>query len=338
MTYQSCTGRGRWIFFAQRNVIRYFAVLVSLSAVTDRPGTVAAEEKKQSAIVKSGTIDLDLVETTPIVFRGKLYRFESVRTRYRGNKLNMPYFRLVDVSTNQPLPPFAQGHDLGCAIVKGDTVYVFGTPGWGSPAIDLFWSKDLKTWKSKRVLELAGWKLYNTSVCVADGRYVMAFELGGPKEVVGTGFTARFAESKDLMNWQVLGEPAVFTKEHYSACPTIRYLDGWFYVVYLHSAGDYQSWIVRSRDLVTWQSSPINPIMRFDRVDQRVASDDLTEAQRQTIAKALNRNNSDVDFCEYEGRVVINYSWGDQKGHEFLAGAIYPGTLKQFLTGFFPES
>lgn len=40
-------------------------------------------DPERPRIVKHGTIDLDLVETTPVVFRGRLYRFEYVRDRYK---------------------------------------------------------------------------------------------------------------------------------------------------------------------------------------------------------------------------------------------------------------
>ncbi len=291
-------------------------------------------------IKKLGTIDLDLVETQPIVFANQLYRFESVRTRYKKNSVGKPYFRFVDISTGQATPAFAEGHDLGSALVDGETMYVLGTPGWGAEAIDLFWSRDMKTWHSKRILNLPGWKLYNSSICKAGNRYVIAFEVGGPPEIVGHGFTNRFAESTDLKNWKLIDEPAVFTKKHYSACPTIRYIDGMFYVVFLKSMGkgQYNPAIVRSKDLIQWESSPMNPIMHFDETDKRISNDHLTDSQRKEVAQAMNRNNSDVDFCEYKGGVIINYSWGDQKGHEFLAEAYFAGTLKELLTGFFPQN
>ena len=38
-------------------------------------------------IKKLGTIDCYMVETTPIVFKGSLYRFEYVRTNYWNNKI-----------------------------------------------------------------------------------------------------------------------------------------------------------------------------------------------------------------------------------------------------------
>ena len=37
-------------------------------------------------IRKLGTLDCDMVETTPIVFQGRLYRFEYVRANHWANK------------------------------------------------------------------------------------------------------------------------------------------------------------------------------------------------------------------------------------------------------------
>ena len=51
----------------------------------------------------------------------------------------------------------------------------------------------------------------------------------------------------------------------------------------------------------------------------------------------MDLNNSDVDLCEFRGKTVITYSWGNQQGTEFLAGAVYDGTLASFLKGFFPD-
>jgi hypothetical protein len=318
---------------------RYLIACVACGcfAVATLKSPVSAAERPP--IKKLGTIDVDLVETQPIVFQGKLYRFESVRQNYHDNKLGKPYFRFIDHSSKVATSSFAVGHQLGSALVDGDTMYVFGTPGWGSSTINMFWSKDLKTWNSKTILELAGWELFNTSVCKAGDKYVMAFEVGGPPEVAGERFTSRFAESVDLMNWELLDEPCVFTKERYSACPTIRHEDGWYYVVYLEAMGNYQfnPAIVRSRDLAVWESSPLNPILSFNEADKQIGSPLLTDPQRQAIADALNRNNSDFDFCEYNGKTVINYSWGDQVGNEFLAEAAFEGSAKDFLRGWFPK-
>ena len=90
----------------------------------------------------------------------------------------------------------------------------------------------------------------------------MAIEVGKPPEVVGVPFTTRFAESTDLKGWKLLPEDRVFTKERYSACPSIRHLDGMYYMTYLEARPGprYETHIVRSRDLIRWESSPLNPV------------------------------------------------------------------------------
>ena len=47
-------------------------------------------------------------------------------------------------------------------------------------------------------------------------------------------------------------------------------------------------------------------------------------------------DNSDVDFCEFRGKTIIYYSWGNQQGTEFLAEAVYDGTMASLLKAWFP--
>jgi len=95
---------------------------------------------------------------------------------------------------------------------------------------------------------------------------------------------------------------------------------------------------VRSRDLIHWDPSPLNPVLRFKpEEDKKIANDKLTKSQREEIAKASDINNSDIDFCQHDGKVVFYYTWGDQLGTEFLAEARYDGTEEQFLRGWWPE-
>jgi len=69
--------------------------------------------------------------------------------------------------------------------------------------------------------------------------------------------------------------------------------------------------------------------------DKRFANPRLSEAERDHILAAQNRNNSDVDLCEFRGRTYISYAWGNQIGTEFLAEAEYPGSLDAFLEAWF---
>jgi hypothetical protein len=63
-------------------------------------------------ITKLGTIDCDLVETTPVVFKGRLYRFEYVRKNYKMNQTGDSYFRFIDHETGEATPSFAKGYHL----------------------------------------------------------------------------------------------------------------------------------------------------------------------------------------------------------------------------------
>ena len=294
-------------------------------------------------INKLGTIDCDLVETTPVVFRDRLYRFEYVRPRYYANHTGDSYFRFVDHVNGECSPPFAQGYHLGNVFVEGDTAVVTGADIWDGEQVDLFVSRDLETWEQWNGLNLPGYGIFNTSLCRADDRYVLMFEVGKPPEVAGVRFTARFATSADLRQWELTPPECTYEKGRYTAPHCLRHLDGWFYNFYLevvregYEGHGYEQYVVRSRDLVRWEQSPLNPVLRASEGDRCIASDRLSEAHRQRIATAVDINNSDIDFCEFEGRVVINYSWGNQQGCEHLAEAVFEGTEAEFLKGWFPD-
>ena len=106
-------------------------------------------------INKIGTIDCGIVETTPVVFRKRLYRFEYIRTAELGYKLNHTgdsYFRFIDIDTGLATLSFAKGYHLGSAHVQDDTAYVYGVRSWGGSSIDVFWSQDIENWLCQSVL------------------------------------------------------------------------------------------------------------------------------------------------------------------------------------------
>jgi hypothetical protein len=288
---------------------------------------------------KLGTVECDLVEATPLVFRDRLYRFEYVRQQYQHNPTGDSYLRLVDHETGEATPAFGHGWHLGSAFSAGDRVWAYAVNIWDGDTIRVWWSDDLERWETQVALRLPGWGLFNTSVCQGPEGYVMAFEVGRATVDIGAPFTIFFAQSPDLRSWEMLPPDHVFTKDRYSACPSIRYLsDGWFYMVYLETLSGpvYPTYIVRSRDLITWELSPLNPVLEFSDEDKQIANPRLTEAERQRLAAAENRNNSDMDLCEFGGQTIITYAWGNQQGTEFLAEAVYDGSLESFLQGFFP--
>ncbi len=315
-------------------------ILALLIAACEPGNREVNSEGSAPAIQKLGTIDCDMVEATPVIFNGRLYRFEYVRPDYKPNTTGNSYFRFVDVKSGEVSAGFAKGYHLGSAFIENDVAYAYGVALWGKPEIRVFWSRDLKTWEDQSALTTEGWGIYNNSVCRENGRYIMAFEVGEPPEVAGERFTTYFAESEDLLNWKLLPLDCVYTKERYSACPSIRFLDGYFYLFYLEAIDgpEYETYLVRSKDLKTWESSPLNPILRHSPEDKQIANPKLTEKEQVRIRDAVNRNNSDFDLCEFDGKVVICYSWGSQQGVEHLAAAEYDGSLAEFLHGYFPDN
>lgn len=317
--------------------------LLSSSAVflpADCQSTESSPAALRPVIRKLGTIDCDLVETTPIVFKNRLYRFEWVRKSYRKNMLQNDHFRLVEHETGRSTPPFALGYQFGSAFVENDSVYVTGTyKSDKGDYIRVFRSEDLNHWDSWVVFDQTGFGIFNTSLCKAGAEYVLMFEIDRPAEQAGVRFTARFMKTQDLRHWQLTPPECNYSKDRYTAPHCLRYLDGWFFDFYLEATRDgYETRVVRSRELVHWEASPLNPVLRASEEDRRIANPRLTEEERGRIGSARNINNSDIDFCEFGGRLIINYSWGNQQGIEFLAEAVYEGTEAAFLRAWFPEN
>ncbi len=77
--------------------------------------------------------------------------------------------------------------------------------------------------------------------------------------------------------------------------------------------------------------------MKASDEDKKIVNPGFAAKQEQKIAGENNLNNSDIDFCEFNGKLIINYCWGDQLEIDFLAEAVYDGTLEEFLEGWFPN-
>jgi len=323
------------------------AVVVTVLAARWAAAAPPVDANGRPKIVKLGAIAAHVVETTPIVLHDRLYRFEWMRGnnpdnpfRNRDNQQQRDYFRFVDVATGEPTTPFAEGYRFGSAFVEDGAVYVTGAGnegGWFGRHVQMFVSKDLKNWTSYRALDDPKYGICNTSIAKAGDKYVMMFEILEPPGQAGVRFTARFATSSDLKKWDFTPPECVYARDRYTAPHCLRYLDGWYYNFYLEAHDGYETRVVRSRDLIHWEPSPLNPVLRNSPEDKRIANAKLSEQDRAAVANARNLNNSDIDFCEFDGKLVIFYSWGDQQGTEFLAQAEYAGTEEQFLRGWFPD-
>ena len=311
-----------------------FCLLVLLISCQD---PLSEFKREIPNLVKLGTIDLDVVESTPVVFHNQLYRFEYIRENHYQNRSGNSYFRFVHLPEGDTTPAFAHAYHLGSAFVWGDSVYVTAVPGWGADKIDLFVSADLVNWSHRPVVDLPGRQLFNTSICRNDQGFILMYETGDPVNQTGLKFYAQFASSDNLVTWTTGQDNLVFKQNYYAAPHAIRYFSGFYYLFYLKAVwgGKYETRISRSSDLVNWTLHGRKAVLAASDEDKRLHSDAFAPFQVEIIQTAVNRNNSDLDFCFYQGKLIIFYSWGDQQGTEFLAEAYFEGTEEEFCEGWF---
>jgi alpha-L-fucosidase len=226
---------------------------------------------------------------------------------------------LVDTSTGAEVARFAEGHSLACAIVHDATLYVFASRfennDWND--VTLFKSPDLVQWEKKVVVtQTPNEHLFNSSVCEGPDGFVMAYETNDPAY---PAFTTKFARSSDLDTWTKAPD-ALLGTDRYTACPAIRYADGYYYVLYTEHRKPrwfFEVYAARSRDLATWQISPVNPVLTPDAIDDGIDA-------------------SDPDLVEFDGNTILYYAVGDQRTWMNIKRAIYRGSMREFLARWFP--
>lgn len=295
--------------------------------------------RPQKPITKKGTVKVDACESTPVVWKDMLLRLD-VTDRNQGDKLRGQFF---DYFTDKPI-----GNPMGfkmmfhSAYEENGIMYVIATDRTSPNKLLIYESDDLMNWKETEIFTAPdGWKLYNTSICSTPDNYIISVEVGGSAKEIGIGFTIFYlkASKTNIYKWSLIDpDKAVYTPERYSACPCIRWVDGYFYIIYLEELPMwcFAPYIVRTKDLVNYEMGLMNPIIAPSYEDKLEAiPGHLTDSEIQYIKETPDINNSDIDICEYHGKTYITYSWGIQLGKEFLAHAEYDGSMKEFLESFF---
>lgn len=261
----------------------------------------------------------DTCELSPIVWQGRLCHIACVRPA-SGGTLSDYYLLMTDAETGEELARFAEGHSLASALVHDGVLHVyaarFADDNWHD--VTLFRSADLRQWTQQVVLvQHPDEHLFNTSVCAGPKGFVMAYESNDPAY---PPFTVKFAVSTDLVRWTPVPD-AFFSTRRYTACPCIRYADGFYYMLYLeHRAPGhvFETYIARSPDLRRWWLSSANPVVRATGLDEGI-------------------NASDPELVEFGGRTWLYYAVGDQLTWMNIKRAAYPGTEADFLRAWFAD-
>lgn len=262
-------------------------------------------------------------EATPVSFNGRLLLVMGHRAQLR-DKIGTSV-RVYDYFSKELLAEHPWPHGLVSALVDGPDLRVFGTEDWSTPGNAVFTTTLDANFAMGPTSEIlrgpADRMIYNTSVCHSPNGYTMAFEVDEPGI---TPFSGRFATSPDLITWTEIGD--VMHPTSYAACPTIRYHDGWYYVLYLrHVSGRFVTFIGRTQTFIAadWKWFHSNATLPHG---------------VQVLASASNEgiNNSDVDLCEYNGITHFVYADGDQATWGNLRTAVYLGTMADFFKEYWP--
>ncbi len=275
------------------------------------------ERRRPEPYVGKELVRHNMCEVGPFVWKGRLCLMEGVRPAVEGDLRDF-YMRFTDVATGKELGRCAEGYGLGSILIDGDTAHVYVSRWEGGTWHDVteFRSRDLRRWTKPRVVvqgENEG--VFNTSVCRGRGEFVMTYESNDP---AWPAFTIRLARSKDLETWTKMPE-ATFGTNRYTACPCVRYVNGWYYVLYLEHRTPrwwFETYITRSRDLVHWELSAANPVIAPEGLDEGI-------------------NASDPDLVEWEGKTYLYYCAGDQLTWANVKRAVYPGTLRRYLESWY---
>jgi len=310
------------------------ATVLASGAAQAAGGNPPVDQDGRPLIRKLGTFDTTrFVENSLVLFKGKLYSF-----RWMGDEI-ASYFQFEEYDSGKKMPPFAKGYAYPQAFVAGDTVYVSSALSFRQEDMTKVWmhsSQDLVHWETREVLSEPGWFIFTSPICKAGNRYVMMHDVyAAPSEGRGGTF-CRFSTSDDMVHWKMTPPECWFTRNGFAAGHFLAYSDGYFYNFYMGANNGYEMRVARSKDLIQWEDSPLNPVLRTSEEDRKLANPNFTEEQKKRIATMTNINNSDMCLIEYQGKVIIRYCTGDQATSPTgLAEAIYDGTEAQFLRGWF---
>lgn len=300
-----------------------------------------AQTTWQNPIQKQGRLGSPLVETSPFVFKEKLYllennqRFWDIPGAKPGDHFQEDEVRIRDLATNEIVSVPLKNHAFGTVLTWEDRVYVFaGYYGEGKPwrkitEIVVTSSADLNEWTKPETILRANPEEYffNTAVCRGKNDFILLYETNDPR---WTPFTFRYLRSNDLKNWRDIPN-AVYGKGKYVGGPALYYEKGWYYTLYLKSLKPgYETHISRSQDLIHWEDAPEDrPFVTFDPGHKNIPLIDPSIAES---------NASDVELCYFKGQTVLYFTGSDQTTAGDLQWATFPGTPEELFVHFFDQA
>lgn len=278
-------------------------------------------------------------EMTPFVWEGKLMRME-LHDPSDGLGGTEHYAVIRDCATGKILSRFGEEGYFHCAYVEDGTCYVSAVDRKNKDTIWMYETKDLIHWEKRVLFQRPGWNYFNTCITKGPDGYVIILEANEPAELVGEPFTLFFATSPDLVNWTFMSPEHCISRERYNGGPWLRYSEGWYYVisVTLLPCRRFTNYIFRTKDFLDWEVGFYNPILMPSEEDHILSPNahDISDKLLEWSKTNFNINNSDIDMCDWNGQVYINYLVSNQLGSGgYMCEAVAEGSVAEFLKSYF---
>ena len=297
----------------------------------------------KNRLIKKATLDSPVVEMTPVIWKGRLLVVETWQRHWEhppGSPSDR-YVRIRDEETNRILARFMDGYCLSSAFVWEDTIYVFASrieiidpEAAKQRDVNMSSSKNLTDWTEPKVV-LEGEpdeQIYNQSVCYDGKQFVMAYESNDKP-----AFTIKFAESSDLQNWHKV--KGVHGADRYAACPAIRYVGGYYYMLYLERRSPrwwFETCLSRSKNLVNWHGAPTVITPDPDKpIHPDCPKHPTPECPRDCEANGREINTSDPDLIEWQGKTRVYFTGGCQHWGGYLQYAEFDGSMQEFFESYY---
>lgn len=297
---------------------------------------------RKNRLVKKAALESPVVEFTPVVWKDKLYMVETWQTHWDGGPESEKryYARIREEQSNDIISRFMHGYGFASAFVWEDALYVFGAQqrleeDGRTTFHNVYMSKsqNLTEWTEPRqVIQEADEKeLCNQSVCFDGKRFVMAYESDS-----FVPYTLKFAESENLEDWEKI-QGAIYGAEKYAACPAIRCVGGYYYMLYLEHLKPrwwFETWLTRSKDLTNWEDAPHNPVIAPDPRNP-VYPTCPPHPERGCTANGKEINTSDPDLAEWQGKTRVYFTGGCQHWGGYLQYAQFDGPMPEFFESYY---
>lgn len=259
---------------------------------------------------------LPTMEAAPVVLNEKLLviTFERGGSESFGRNIV-----IYDGKSYQEIARIPWDKGLGSAIVVDNELYVFGSSDWSKYSNCIFKAHVILEKKPRIASEDKIYcaennnRIFNTSVAKTDSGYVVAYEEDENKSNI---FYTSFLESNSLKSFKKLSTN--FRKGTYTACPTIRFSEGYYHLFFLDRDSSVSGFPIYSTKMVFAKKLnelvPNTSVLVLDPFD------------------GLSVNNSDMDFMEFAGKTYLFFSESDQRTWAKVYRANYNASESKFLS------